>query len=122
MAVVRVGCAGRHRTIDESAEGVTRTCPSSSTFAEVDQSGASLDTAADVEARQVAHWRAMSAKDRFDLVAALNASCEQMAAAGVRLRHPDASADEVHRRVLALRVGRDLMVAAYGWDPDVEGW
>lgn len=86
------------------------------------QTGAALDTSTDVEARQLAHWRAMSAKERFDLVAALNDSCEQMAAAGVRLRYPDADADEVRLRVLALRLGRDLMVAAYGWDPDLEGW
>lgn len=81
-----------------------------------------LDTSADVEERQIAYWRAMSPKERFDLVAALNESCEQMAAAGVRLRYPNAAPDEVRLRVLALRLGRDLMVAAYGWDPDIEGW
>jgi hypothetical protein len=50
-----------------------------------------LDTSADVEERQIAYWRAMSPKERFDLVAALNESCEQMAAAGVRLRYPNAA-------------------------------
>jgi hypothetical protein len=40
----------------------------------------------------------------------------------VRLRHPDAGPDEVRLRALALRLGRDLMIAAYGWDPDIEGW
>lgn len=88
----------------------------------MDQPRTALDTSPDVEARQVAHWRAMSAKERFDLVAALNDSCEQMAVAGVKLRHPDALADEVRLRVLALRLGRDLMVEVYGWDPDIEGW
>ena len=88
----------------------------------MEQSRSVLDTSADVEARQVAHWRAMSPKERFDLVAALNDSCEQMAAAGVRLRHPNAGADEVRLRVLALRLGRDLMVEVYGWDAEVEGW
>lgn len=67
-------------------------------------------------------WREMSARDRFDTVAALNDSCERMAEAGVRLRHPSAGDDEVRLRVLALRLGRDLMVDAYGWDPLVEGW
>jgi hypothetical protein len=42
--------------------------------------------------------------------------------AGVRLRHPDASDDEVRLRVLALRLGRDLMLEVYGWDPSIEGW
>lgn len=88
----------------------------------MEQTRTVLDTTADVEARQVALWRAMSPKERFDLVAALNDSCEQMAEAGVKLRHPEADADEVRLRMLALRLGRDLMVEVYGWDPDIEGW
>ena len=68
------------------------------------------------------YWRAMSAAERLALVAALNESCEQMAAAGVRRRHPEADDEEVRLRVIALRVGRDLMVRAYGWDPHIEGW
>ena len=93
-----------------------------STFPRVEQTRTVLDTSADVQARQVAQWRAMSPKERFDLVAALNDSCEQMAVAGVRLRHPNASDDEVRLRVLALRLGRDLMLEVYGWDPSIEGW
>lgn len=100
----------------------TRWPVASGTFLEVDETRTLLDTSADVKARQVASWRAMSAKERFDLVAALNDSCEQMAAAGVRLRHPEADDDEVRLRVLDLRLGRDLMAEVYGWDPDLEGW
>jgi hypothetical protein len=92
------------------------------TFLEVDETRSLLDTSADVEDRQVTHWRTMSVRDRFDAVASLNESCELMAAAGVRLRYPVAGPDEVRLRALALRLGRDLMVAAYGWDPDIEGW
>ena len=64
----------------------------------------------------------MSAKDRFERVAELNDSCERMAEAGVRLRYPAADEREVRLRSLALRLGRDLMVEVYGWDPHVEGW
>ena len=34
----------------------------------------------------------------------------------------DALNREVFLRLAALRNGRDLSIAAYGWDPDIEGW
>jgi hypothetical protein len=36
---------------------------------------------------------------------------------GVRLRHPEAADREVFLRAAALRLPRDLMIKAYGWDP-----
>jgi hypothetical protein len=71
---------------------------------------------------QVECWRRMTAEERLGVVADLNAASEQIAAAGVRERHPSASPANVEMRVRALRLGRDLMIAAYGWDPLVEGW
>ena len=81
-----------------------------------------FDTPAAVEALVVDRWREMSALDRFEQVAAMNESCGRMAEAGVRVRYPSAAEDEVRLRVLALRLGRDLMIAVYGWDPVVQGW
>lgn len=85
-------------------------------------SAATSDTPQSVDEFVADRWRGLSASQRFELVAALNESCEQMAAAGVRLRHPSAGEGEVQRRVVALRLGRDLMIDVYGWDPDIEGW
>jgi hypothetical protein len=45
----------------------------------------------------------------------------QMSEAGVRARHPEASEREVFLRAAALRLPRDLMIRAYGWDPDEHG-
>lgn len=67
-------------------------------------------------------WRSMSARDKLGVVADLNRACDQLSASGVRRRYPEACDDEVHCRVVALRLGRELMVAVYGWDPVVEGW
>jgi hypothetical protein len=39
------------------------------------------------------------------------------AEAGVRLRYPQAAEREVFLRAAALRLPRDLMIKAYGWDP-----
>lgn len=81
-----------------------------------------VDTTTDIEMRMVDRWRAMPAWRRFEQVAELNDACDRMAELGVRRRHPSAGQREVRLRVLALRLGRDLMVDVYGWDPDVEGW
>lgn len=40
---------------------------------------------------------------------------------GVRMRHPEADEREVFLRAAAIRLGRDLMIRAYGWDPDEHG-
>lgn len=80
------------------------------------------DTSPDVSARVIERWRAMSPTEKLDLVDELNRACTELATAGVRQRHPDAGADEVRMRVIALSVPRELMVAAYGWDPETEGY
>ncbi|MEL6891445.1 MAG: hypothetical protein AAFP84_07615 [Actinomycetota bacterium] len=75
------------------------------------RSPAVLDTPPEVLAAVTDRWRVMSAWDRFERVAELNDSCEQLAEVGVRQRHPAADEHEVRLRVLALRLGRDLMVS-----------
>jgi hypothetical protein len=85
-------------------------------------SSAALDTPAAVGVRVVQAWRALSPRERFERVGELNDACDRMAEAGVRRRYPDADEREVRLRVFALRLGRDLMVEVYGWDPDVQGW
>ena len=80
------------------------------------------DTSPEVSALVVERWREMSPTEKLDLVDELNRACATLATAGVRQRHPDAGEREVHLRVLALSLDRDLMVAAYGWDPHLEGY
>jgi len=45
----------------------------------------------------------------------------QLAETGVRMRHPGISEREVFLRAAALRLPRDLMIKAYGWDPEEHG-
>lgn len=82
----------------------------------------SADTSPDIAQLLVERWRAMTPIDKLRAVDAANRSVEALATAGVRQRHPGASDEEVRRRVVALRVGRELSIAAYGWDPEIEGW
>ena len=80
------------------------------------------DTSADIERRRVEILRNLSVAEKAAQVAALTLDVQRMAEAGVRQRYPEADDREVFLRVAALRNGRELSLAAYGWDPDVEGW
>lgn len=84
--------------------------------------GVVSDTSNDVASKVVERWRAMSVGEKLDQVAELNVACERLAEAGVRARYPGAGDGEVRRRVLALRLGREVMVEVYEWDPAIEGW
>jgi hypothetical protein len=42
----------------------------------------------------------------------------RMAESGVRANYPAASEREIFLRCAALRLPRDLMIRAYGWDPE----
>ena len=64
----------------------------------------------------------MSPARKLEIVAELNRDTDLMAEAGVRARHPNATDREVLLRVAVLRNGRELSIAAYGWDPEIEGW
>ena len=42
----------------------------------------------------------------------------RLSESGVRARFPEASEREIFLRSAALRLPRDLMIRAYGWDPE----
>jgi len=56
--------------------------------------------------------------ERIEMVFELTDFALRMAESGVRVRHPDASEREVFLRSAALRLPRELMIRAYGWDPE----
>jgi len=45
----------------------------------------------------------------------------QLAERGVRTRYPGIGEREVFLRATALRIPRELMIKAYGWDPEAHG-
>ncbi len=55
------------------------------------------------------------------LSASTRAACE-LAMAGLRQRHPDASNAELRKRFAALTLGRETSIELFGWDPQREGW
>ena len=60
----------------------------------------------------------MSPGEKIATVLQLSHLAIQMSEAGVRLRHPEAGDREVFLRAAALRLSRELMIRAYGWDPE----
>jgi hypothetical protein len=79
----------------------------------VDADGTSLDTSAEAERVLVEKLRAMSPEQRLGLALSLSQSVRSLALAGVRQRHPSASAREQLLRLAITIHGRDLATAAY---------
>lgn len=79
------------------------------------------DTSLAAERQQLEIWRAMTPAQKFALLEDLHAAANQLAEAGVRLRHPGAGPEEVRMRRLAITLGRDMVRRAYGFDVGVEG-
>lgn len=73
----------------------------------------SADTSPAAEDVQLLLWRKMSTTQKAQLVTGLSQSVDAMARAGIRHRHPDASARECFLRLAVLKLGVDLAARAY---------
>ncbi len=62
--------------------------------------------------------REMSPGKKAALALAMSRMILRAAEAGVRMRYPDADEHEVLVRTAALHLDRELMIRAYGWDPE----
>ena len=64
-------------------------------------------------------YRNMTVSERLARVFELCDLQQSLQEANVRALYPEADEREVFLRVAARRLGRDLMIKAYGWDPDL---
>jgi hypothetical protein len=62
--------------------------------------------------------RAKTPGERILMAFELSDFAVRVAESGVRTRYPEASEREIFLRSAALRLPRDLMIRAYGWDPE----
>ena len=80
------------------------------------------DFAADTDPKALAAFfelqRQRSPAQKLEDVFELSEWMFELQKAGVRLRYPDAGEREVFLRAAALRIPRELMINAYGWDPE----
>jgi hypothetical protein len=75
------------------------------------------DTAPEAMQVWLEHLRKMTPGEKIATVFELIRFARDMAAAGVRARHPTADEREVFLRVAALHLTREEMIRAYHWDP-----
>lgn len=67
----------------------------------------------------LAALRAKTHGERLLMVFEMSEFAVKMSEAGLRARHPEASEREMFLRSAALRLPRDLMIRAYGCDPEL---
>ncbi|UYN89355.1 MAG: hypothetical protein KIT08_09675 [Anaerolineales bacterium] len=76
------------------------------------------DTHPAIEAMQIRTLRETPGWRKMQMVAALTRASRQLALAGLRQRHPDASPAELQRRLAGLLLGEELATRYYGKHPD----
>lgn len=72
------------------------------------------DTSADVELLQIELLRRAPAWRKLEMVAQLNDMARTLALSGLRQRHPDATPEELRRRLADLLLGAELAARVYG--------
>ena len=64
----------------------------------------------------------MDPLDRLERMEDLNRAARAIALAGIRARYPSADEREIRLREASLRLGREVMVRWFDWDPELRGW
>ena len=72
------------------------------------------DTHPDIERLQIELMRQLPAWRKVELIFELNRTARLFAMAGLRQRHPDATEDELNRRLADIILGPELAEKAYG--------
>ncbi len=75
------------------------------------------DTSPAIEQQQVDAWRVMSPAEKAAMVTGLTQAVFELALAGVRQRHPNASPREQFLRLALITLGPDLAARVY---PDID--
>ena len=83
----------------------------------------SLDTPPEIEEIVLERYRQMPPFEKLMQVFELNQMAQSMAVLRIQAQYgPDLSERELRLRLAALWLERDLMIEAFGWDPEVEGY
>jgi hypothetical protein len=88
----------------------------------VDSHALVLDTSSDARRLQISRWAESSPASKAEMIQGLCRDARILSRAGIRLRFPDASPREQAMRLGALTIERRLMIEAFGWNPEREGY
>jgi len=72
------------------------------------------DTHPKMEALQIELWRQASPTRKMQMLAQLNQSARTLALTGLRSQYPQASEEELFRRLAGLLLGEELACKVYG--------
>lgn len=75
------------------------------------------DTTSAALVKLVEIQRSMEPLEKLRQALAWSEGLEQLARQNIQRLHPAASEREIFLRAAARRLGRELMIKAYGWDP-----
>jgi hypothetical protein len=73
------------------------------------------DTSVDAERFLVRRYRTISPADKLRIFRQLSRATQELALAGLRHRHPQASVRELRLRLAATRLDHETLRAAFGW-------
>ena len=79
------------------------------------------DTTPEAEAILFKLWRETPGWRKFELLDGLNRTAKQLALAGLRQRYPNASKEELRRRLATLILGEELAAQVYDSAPNPSG-
>ncbi|PYS75119.1 MAG: hypothetical protein DMF73_01680 [Acidobacteria bacterium] len=82
----------------------------------------SSDTTPEAEAVLLQLLRQAPVWKRLQMIDEMYDTLRLLASADLRRCHPNASDEELTRRLIARFLNREEVVAAYGWDPAAEGY
>ncbi|MBI2377442.1 MAG: hypothetical protein HYV07_25805 [Deltaproteobacteria bacterium] len=80
------------------------------------------DTDPKAQAILVEGYRRMSGSKKLAIVQQLTVAVQELAILDIRRRHPEASEREVKLRLASRWLPVATMRAAFGWDPEIQGY
>ena len=80
-----------------------------------------MDTTPEAHEVIVGLWREMTPGRKMQIVTNLQRMCDELALTGICRQYPEATEHERRMRLAARRIDRDLMIKAFGWDPEIHG-
>lgn len=82
-----------------------------------------LDTPPEIEELLLEGYRRMTPREKMRRIVELNRAVEEMAAARIRAQYgPNLPERELRLRLASLRLDRQTMIEAFGWDPEEKGY
>lgn len=79
------------------------------------------DTPPHVDAMMFELWRRATPAQKLRKVFGMGQMINALTRGEIRSRYPNATEREIELRLASRSLSRDLMVKAFGWDPDVHG-